>query len=85
MTIVSVPNGTVVYKNGRQAQFFRTFTILQSELSGQIVMGTSPVEYQPCRGEVRGLAIYSSGLTPAQVFEHYKAWTDGPGVDPAVP
>ena len=85
LTIVSGPNGTVVYKNGRQAQLFRTFTISQSELSGQIVMGTSPVEYQPWMGEVRGLAIYSSGLTPAQVFDHYKAWTEGPGVNPAEP
>ena len=85
LTIVSGPNGTVVYKNGRQAKFFRTFTISQSELSGQIVMGTSPVEYQPWMGEVRGLAIYSSGLTPAQVFDHYKAWTEGPGVNPSEP
>jgi VanZ family protein len=85
LTIVSGPNGTIVYKNGRQAKFFRTFTISQSELSGQIVMGTSPVEYQPWLGEIRGLAIYSNGLTPAQVFEHYKAWTDGPGVNPSEP
>jgi hypothetical protein len=85
LTIVSGPNGTVVYKNGRQAKFFRTFTVLPKELSGQIVMGASPVEYQPWLGEIRGLAIYSNGLTPAQVFEHYKAWTDGPGVDPSEP
>jgi VanZ like family len=85
VTIVSGPNGTVVYKNGRQAKFFRTFTISPSELSGQIVMGTSPVEYQPWLGEVRGLAIYSSGLTPAQVFEHYKAWTEGSGVNTSEP
>src|ERR1700723_1360943 len=85
VTIVSGPNGTVVYKNGRQAKFFRTFTVLPKELSGQIVMGTSPVAYQPWLGEIRGLAIYSNGLTPAQVFEHYKAWTDGPGVDPSEP
>jgi hypothetical protein len=85
VTIVSGPNGTTVYKNGRQAKSFRTFTISRNELSGQIVMGTSPVEYQPWLGEVRGLAIYSKGLTPAQVFEHYKAWTDGPGVDLSEP
>jgi len=85
LTIVSGPNGTAVYKNGRQAKFFRTFTISQSELSGQIVIGTSPVEYQPWMGEVRGLAIYSSGLTPAQIFDHYKAWTEGPGVNLSEP
>jgi VanZ like family len=85
VTIVSGPNGTTVYKNGRQAKFFPTFTISRNELSGQIVMGASPVEYQPWLGEVRGLAIYSNGLTPAQVFEHYKAWTDGSGVNTSEP
>jgi hypothetical protein len=85
LTIVSGPNGTIVYKNGRQAKFVRTFTISPSELSGQIVMGTSPVEYQPWLGEVRGLAIYSNGLTPAKVLEHYKAWTGRSGVNASEP
>jgi len=58
VTIVSGPNGTTVYKNGRQAKFFRIFTISRNELSGQIVKGTSPVEYQPWLGEIRDFAIY---------------------------
>lgn len=81
LTIVSGPNGTIVYKNGEQAQVFDTFMISQRQLSGQIVMGTSPVDYQPWVGELRGLAIYSNGLTPEQVLKHYRVWTVDQEVD----
>jgi len=82
LTIVSGANGTVVYTNGRQAKFFPRFRILPNELAGQIVIGTAAADYQPWAGEVRGLAIYSDELTPDQVFQHYKSWTDPPGVGP---
>lgn len=82
LTITSGPSGTVVYLNARQTQVFRRFTISQSELSGQLVMGTSPVDYEPWPGEVRGLAIYSKELTAAQVSRHYGNWIGGRGADP---
>jgi hypothetical protein len=78
LTIASGPSRTVVYLNDSQAQVFSSFTISQSELSGQIVMGTSPVDYQPWSGEVHGLAMYSKELTAAEVSRHYAKWIGGP-------
>ena len=78
ITIVSGANGTTVYSNGQVARFLPRFSISLSELSGQIVLGTSSVDYQPWAGEVRGLAIYSTGLTAEQVLNHYERWTGRP-------
>jgi VanZ family protein len=38
-----------------------------------------PVTYAPWPGELRGFAIYSKELTPADALRHYKEWTDPSG------
>jgi hypothetical protein len=81
VTIVSGSNGAVVYTDGGRAQVFPRFTFSQRDISGQIALGTSAVDYQPWKGQVRGLAIYSRELTPVEVFKHYKNWTTGTGID----
>lgn len=79
VTIVSGSNGTIVYTDGRLAHVFPRFAFSRSEVSGEIAMGTSAVDYQPWAGQVRGLAIYSRELTPVEVIRHYKNWTERPG------
>ncbi|HZW94871.1 MAG TPA: VanZ family protein [Candidatus Eremiobacteraceae bacterium] len=82
VTIVSGLNGTVVYTNGQGAHHFSRLTITQRELAGQIVLGTSPLYYEPWAGQLLGLAVYSNELTTEQVFEHYEGWS-GSKVDPS--
>jgi VanZ family protein len=88
LTLASGQNGTVVYLNGRKRQIVPRFTISQAELSGQIILGTSAIDYHPWHGEIRGLAIYSKPLTPEDVFRHYQTWTaqgsDAPDLTGAV-
>ncbi len=81
LTIASGPNGTTVYLDGHEAQVFPRFKISQEDVSGQIVMGTSPTEYEPWPGQIRGLAVYSRELASVDVYRHYRDWTN-PGIPP---
>ena len=75
VTITSGPNGSILYLNATPAQTSNRFTISLSELTGQLILGTTPVEHRQWTGEIRGLAIYAKQLTPAEVLSHYSAWT----------
>ena len=75
VTITSGPNGSILYLNATPAQTSNRFTISLSELAGQLILGTTPVEHRQWTGEIRGLAIYAKQLTPAEVLSHYAAWT----------
>ena len=76
VTISSGPDGTTVYLDGRPAQSFPRFRISRSDLSGKIVLGNSPVVYNPWPGELRGLSIYSKELTSEEALRRYKEWTN---------
>jgi len=87
IAISSAPNGTTVYVDGQPAETFPAFTISRTELLGNVVVGTSPVNYDPWRGDIRGLAIYAKGLTPADAKQHWQYWTlhdRSPDLDAAI-
>jgi hypothetical protein len=87
IAISSAPNGTTVYVDGQRAETFPAFTISGTELLGNIVIGTSPINYDPWRGAIQGLAIYAKRLTAADAKEHWQSWTlhdRSPDLDAAI-
>lgn len=76
VAVASGPNGTTLYVDGQPARVFPRFKISRSDLSGEVVIGTSPVAYHPWSGELGGLAIYAKQLTPQDVLQHYQGWTN---------
>jgi hypothetical protein len=76
LTMTFGPEGTVVYLDGRHEGTFPKFAMTRNDLSGQILLGASPVDNQPWPGEIHGLAVYAKTLTPAEVARHYANWID---------
>lgn len=77
IAITSAAQGTTVYLDGIPVENSPTFKITNKDLSGRLVMGSSPVTYDTWRGKWFGLAIFGRELTAAQVSEHYQAWLNG--------
>jgi len=74
ITITSAPEGSAVYIDGVLATRFSGFR-LGRDFTGQLVLGTSPVEDESWKGQLRGLAVYRRELMAAKVRQHYETWT----------
>jgi hypothetical protein len=77
VAVTAGPNGTMVYVDDRPARSFPKFEISSTDLSGEFVIGSSPVDYHPWSGELKGLAVYPKELTAQDVLRHYHVWVDG--------
>jgi len=77
LTIAAGPKGSAIYLNGKPARVFPGCFLSGSDLSGQLILGTSPFEDQTWHGEWKGLAIYGAELSPEAVLTHYEKWTSG--------
>jgi VanZ family protein len=73
-TLTSGRQHTAVYVNGVEARTFQQFR-LQKDMTGRLVIGSSPFGDGFWPGELWGLAIYHSELTPSEVLRHYRTWT----------
>jgi VanZ like family/Concanavalin A-like lectin/glucanases superfamily len=82
-TITSGPKGCSIYLNGKLAREFRGCFLTGRDLSGQLIIGTSPFEQRSWHGEWKGLAIYGAELSPADVLTHYEKWISGRQAEPA--
>jgi len=63
VTISSGPDGTAVFQDGRLAEHIPSFKFSRNELSGEVIIGASPVTFHPWNGELSGLAVYSRADT----------------------
>ncbi len=75
LTIASGEQGTIVYRNGFSIKTSRWFRMSGVDLTGQLVVGTSPFENDSWSGQLRGLAIYKQELTPREVLRHFYTLT----------
>ena len=76
-TISSGEAGTAVYVDGTLVRKAPEFKLISKDLSGEFIIGTSPLTAYNWSGEVRGVAIYDRELTAAEVSQNYANWTSG--------
>ena len=75
VTITSGSRGTAVYVDGTLVGTSQRFEVSRMDLASQVVIGSSPIADNGWRGEFKGLGIYDSELTPAEVEQHYSSWS----------
>ncbi len=66
-----------VYLDGALVTPNRDFVFSAKDLTGQLVIGPSPVSSDGWYGQLLGLAVYRRNLTPAQVLRDYQVWMKG--------
>jgi len=74
VAITPAPRGSAVYVNGSLSRTSAPFRLEPEDCTGQLVLGTSPVENNSWSGLFRGLAIYEQELTSAQISRHFNTW-----------
>ncbi len=75
ITAASDGQTTSVYLDGHLVVRSQGFGLSVSDLSGQLILANSPLQSHKWPGQLRGLAIYGSELSPEQVVQHYEDWT----------
>jgi len=84
VAITSSAQGAAVYVDGTLAPTSAPFQFAAEDCTGQLVLGTSPVENDGWSGVLRGIAIYEQELTGAQISRHFETWkiNDRPDLSP---
>lgn len=75
ITVTSGAQQTAIYIDGVLVRASRDFRLSGRDFTGQLVVGTSPVQDDSWSGQLQGIAIYGRELTAAQVLRHYQTWT----------
>jgi hypothetical protein len=76
VTISSGQAGTTVYADGAFVKKSVNFRLSSQDLTGQLIVGNSPITTDDWSGQLRGLAIYDRELTADEVSQHFANWTN---------
>ncbi len=72
ITVTSNGQETAVYIDGQLATRSLSFRLSADDLTGRLIVGTSALRCDSWLGRLQGLALYRSGLSAAQVTQHYE-------------
>jgi len=76
ITVASGKGIAEIFVNGELAKSISKASVLGlNHIVGQLVLGNSHKGENPWHGNLYGLAIYDNRLTPEQVRQNYKNWT----------
>jgi VanZ family protein len=75
ITVTSDGRSAAVYIDGQLVTRSLWFGLSADDLTGRLIVGTSALQGDSWRGRLRGLALYRSELSAAQVAQHYEEWT----------
>ena len=76
ITVTADGQQTMVYVDGRLAAVAPQFALSSRDLAGQIIIATSPWRNHSWSGDWKGLAVYNTALSSAEVQQHYRSWTN---------
>lgn len=76
-TITATEKGTAVYRDAQFVESYSRFGMTCESVSGQLIIGNSPSDYDPWQGSVFGLAFYREGLSKDQIRRHLESWNQG--------
>jgi hypothetical protein len=79
VTISSGLTGTTVYADGAFVKQYTNFRFSRRDLTGQFVIGNSPVTTDDWSGQMRGFAVYDRELTADEIAGHFANWTKEEG------
>ena len=75
ITISSSQSGTAIFSNGALVRKFESFKVTSHDLTGRLLVGSSPVAADAWSGKLQGLAIYDRALTAEEVSRHFANWS----------
>jgi VanZ family protein len=75
ITVTSDGQETAIYIDGQLVTRSLWFGLSAGDLTGRLIVGTSALQGDSWSGRLRGLALYRSELSAAQVSQHYEEWT----------